>query len=56
MLEINKILERKIANIFLGQIKKCFMGLKSLGRVGTHIFFNILFSGKKYNCMHFEIA
>ena len=26
------------------------MGLKILGRVGTHIFF----SGKKYNFMHFE--
>ena len=26
------------------------MGLKILGRVGTHFFF----SGKKYNFMHFE--
>ena len=29
-------------------------GLKILGRIGTHIFFNYLFSGKKYNFMHFE--
>ena len=30
-------------------------GLNSLGRVGTHIFFNyFLYSGKKYNFMHFE--
>ena len=28
------------------------MGLKILGRVGTHIIFNDL--GKKYNFMHFE--
>ena len=28
-------------------------GLKTLGRVGTHIFLNIFF-WKKYNFMHFE--
>ena len=28
--------------------------LKNLGRVGTHIFFNHLFSGKIYYFMHFE--
>ena len=28
-------------------------GLKILGRVGTHIFFNYFFSGKNYNFMHF---
>ena len=30
------------------------MAVKILGRVGTQIFFSILFSGKKYNFMHFE--
>ena len=29
-------------------------GLKILDRVGTHIFLIIVFSGKKYNFMHFE--
>ena len=29
-------------------------GLKILGRVGTHIFLIIYFSGIKYNFMHFE--
>ena len=30
-------------------------GLKILGKVVTHIFFNYFFlSGKKYNFMHFE--
>ena len=31
------------------------MGLKTLGKVGTHNFIIIIFySGKKYNFMHFE--
>ena len=42
----------------LGQIRKTSVfpetGLKSLGRVGTHIFFKYFFSGKLYNFMHFE--
>ena len=29
-------------------------GQKNLGREGTHIFFNIYFSGKKDDFMHFE--
>ena len=29
------------------------MGLKILGRVGTHSFFLNIFSWKKYNFMHF---
>ena len=29
-------------------------GLKILGRVGTHIFFNHFLFWKKYNFMHFE--
>ena len=42
----------------IGEIKKIsvflVMALKILGRVGTHIFLSIFFSGKKYNFMHFE--
>ena len=30
-------------------------GLKILGRVGTHIFFIIFFSGKKNDFMHFKM-
>ena len=30
------------------------IGLKNLGRVGTHIFLIVFFSGKKYNFMHFK--
>ena len=42
-----------------GQIKKIsvfrVMGIKILGRLGTHIFFLIIcLSGKKNNFMHFE--
>ena len=48
--------ERTLCVGMLGQIKKkCVLGNRSeiLGKVGAHIF-SIFFSGKKYNCMHFE--
>ena len=45
-------------NYQLGKIKKIsvfrVMGLKILGRVGTHSFFIFFFFWKKYDFMHFE--